>query len=89
MTIEIKSLYVKIVQNKKSILSNFKEVWLMPNYITSYELTKQAKEQVMKIIMKMNGFSEEEFLKRYANDACFHNGFEILVDLFIQAKFDI
>lgn len=60
----------------------------MPNYITGYELTKQAKEEVKKIVMRMNNLSDEEFYDKYAKDICFHKGFETLVDLFIQAKFD-
>lgn len=60
----------------------------MANFISSYELLKQAKEQIRILIMKMNGLSEEEFYRKYANDPSFHNGFEVLVQLFIEAKFD-
>lgn len=60
----------------------------MSSYISSYELIKQAKEEMKKIVMIMNNLSDEEFYNKYANDIHFHNGFETLVELFMQAKFD-
>lgn len=55
----------------------------MPNYISGYELEKQAKEQIKEIVMKMNGFSEKEVIDRYVNDPHFHKGFDVLVNIFM------
>jgi len=54
----------------------------------NYELQQEAKDRMKEIVCKMNGLKEEEFLNKYIHDVMFHNGFEVLVDLFIQAKFN-
>jgi hypothetical protein len=53
-----------------------------------YELYKEATERVKEIIKVMNGLSEEGFLQKYHNDPAFHKGFDVLVEVFMQAKFD-
>jgi hypothetical protein len=52
-----------------------------------YDLHKEAKERVKEIVMRMNGMTEEELYHKYAHDVMFHKGFDVLVELFIQAKF--
>lgn len=53
----------------------------------NYDLQKEAKERMKEMVMRMNNHTEEEFLNKYLHDAMFHKGFEVLVDLFLQAKF--
>jgi hypothetical protein len=53
----------------------------------NYDLQKEAKERVKEIVMRMNGQTEEEFFNKYLHDAMFHKGFDVLVDLFLEAKF--
>ncbi|MBT2759900.1 hypothetical protein [Paenibacillus sp. ISL-20] len=54
----------------------------------NYELQKEAKERMKEIVMKMNGLTEDDFLNKYLHDVMFHKGFDLLVDLFLQAKFN-
>ncbi len=53
----------------------------------NYDLQKEAKEKVKEVVMKMNNLTEEEFLNKYLHDVMFHKGFDIFVDLYLQAKF--
>ena len=46
-------------------------------------------EKVKEIIKRMNGMSEEEVINKYLHDINFHKGFDVLVELFIQAKFKV
>jgi hypothetical protein len=53
----------------------------------NYDLQKEAKETIKEIIKRMNGLSEEDVINKYNTDILFHKGFDVLVELFIQAKF--
>lgn len=61
----------------------------MPRYVPSWELEREAKKRIKEIVKRMNGLSEEELIDKYIHDVSFHNYFDVLVDLFIQAKFDV
>lgn len=52
------------------------------------ELYEEAEEKIKEIVKTMNHLSEEEFINKYQNDNFFHTGFRVLVELFMQAKFD-
>lgn len=53
-----------------------------------YDLHKEAKERVKEIVMRMNGLTEEEVINKYILDINFNRGFDVLVDVFMQAKFN-
>jgi hypothetical protein len=56
---------------------------------TMKELRTEATEKVKEIVKAMNGLSEENFISEYNHNPNFHNGFNVLVQLFMQAKFNI
>ena len=53
----------------------------------NHDLEKEAKERIKEIIMKMNGMSEDQLLDKYIHDVMFSKGFDILVRLYLDAKF--
>lgn len=57
------------------------------NIKSKTKLYEEACERVKEIIKGMNGLSEEGFLQKYHNDPAFHKGFDVLVQVFMQAKF--
>lgn len=46
----------------------------------------QTEEKVIDFIMKMNGFTNEEFTQKYNNDAIFHRGIKTLTQIFVNAE---
>lgn len=58
------------------------------NATTYEEPYRAAQENVKEILTAMNGLSEEGFNNRIRNDPYFRRGFDIFVNLFMQAKFD-
>lgn len=57
------------------------------NIRSDHILQREATEKVEEIIRGMNGLSREGFLNKYHNDPYFHKGFDVLVRLFMDAKF--
>lgn len=55
---------------------------------SKFELREEAEERTKQVIMDMGGLSEEGFLNRMRNDPYFRSGFNVLVQLFIQANFE-
>jgi hypothetical protein len=69
---------VKEIERVNKELSAMKSKW---------ELQSEAQEEIKKLIKAMNGLSEEGFTNKNMNDPYFRKGFQVLVDLFMQAKF--
>jgi hypothetical protein len=53
------------------------------------ELYRTAYEVIKKLVMGMDGLSEDGFINKQSNDPCFHAGVNVLIDLFVQAKFNV
>lgn len=49
---------------------------------------EEGHHKIEDIIRSMNGLSKEGFMNKYHNDPNFHKGFKVLVNLFIEAKFE-
>jgi hypothetical protein len=54
---------------------------------SQYDLEAEAREKIKEIVMKMNGLTEEQVIDKYIHNIHFSKGFDVLVDLFKQAKF--
>lgn len=52
---------------------------------TKYEI--EAGRRIKDILMSMNGWSEEDFQQKHINDPKFYKGYNILIKLFCEAKF--